>query len=339
VAKPVLRSLIVLPDDSPKPVVNAIKSAKKSIRVKMFALSDPRMLQALIEARGRGVKTRVILNPARPGREGRSIAAQKLLRSAGIEVLASNPAFSVTHEKSMVVDDSAAFVQSFNWEPENFSETRDYAVLTREPNEVSEVVACFEADWRRQEFKPKEGSRLIWCPWNGRERFAYFIDHAQESLVVQNERFQDTNIVERLVKTKLRGVKVHVLARPAHSLDVDNLEKLAEGVGGLQIMHDVGIKIHKLKRLKLHAKMLLADGSRAIIGSINITLGSFEKRRELAIEVVDDQILDRLQSVIDEDWKNSTPLNVSDEALAADLKRHHQEGIVSRWRSRYREPD
>jgi phosphatidylserine/phosphatidylglycerophosphate/cardiolipin synthase-like enzyme len=239
----------------------------------------------------------------------------------------------------MVVDDSAAFVQSFNWEPENFSETRDYAVLTREPNEVSEVVACFEADWRRQEFKPKEGSRLIWCPWNGRERFAYFIDHAQESLVVQNERFQDTNIVERLVKTKLRGVKVHVLARPAHSLDVDNLEKLAEGVGGLQIMHDVGIKIHKLKRLKLHAKMLLADGSRAIIGSINITLGSFEKRRELAIEVVDDQILDRLQSVIDEDWKNSTPLNVSDEALAADLKRHHQEGIVSRWRSRYREPD
>ena len=337
-AKPKLRSLIVLPDDCAKPVLHAIASAKKSLRVKMFAFSDPSMLQALVDARHRGVKIRVMLNPVRPGREDHP-AVGKLLGNAGIEVLASNPAFSVTHEKSMVVDDLAAFVQSFNWEPENFGETRDYAVITRDPDEVSEIVACFEADWRRQEFIPKEGSRLIWCPWNGRERFAYFIDHAQESLVVQNERFQDTNIVQRLVKAKLRGVRVHILTRPAHSLEVEKLEKLAEGVGGLQIMHDVGIKIHKLKRMKLHAKMLLADASRAIIGSINITVGSFEKRRELAIEVADDQIIDRLQAVADQDWKNSSRLDVSDEGVMADLERHHQEDIVSRWRSRYSEPD
>ena len=54
-----------------------------------------------------------------------------------------------------------------------------------------------------------------------------------------------------------RGVKVHVMARPPHTL---KKEKLIEGVGGLRIMDDVGIKIHKLKHLKLHAKMLLADG-------------------------------------------------------------------------------
>ena len=65
-------------------------------------------------------------------------------------------------------------------------------------------------------------------------------------------------------------------------------EKLVEGVGGLRIMHDVGIKIHKLKHLKLHAKMLLADGKRAIVGSINLAPGSFDSRRELAIEVDDD---------------------------------------------------
>jgi phosphatidylserine/phosphatidylglycerophosphate/cardiolipin synthase-like enzyme len=101
----------------------------------------------------------------------------------------------------------------------------------------------------------------------------------------------------------------------------------------------VGIKIHKLKRLKLHGKMLLADGSRAIVGSTNLTPGSFEKRRELAIELIDDEILDRLQSVVDQDWKNSTPLDVTDEGITADLERHHQEAIVSRWRSNYREPD
>ena len=60
------------------------------------------------------------------------------------------------------------------------------------------------------------------------------------------------------MRAKRRGVKVHVMARPPHSL---KKEKLIEGVGGLRIMDDVGIKIHKLKHLKLHAKLLLADGA------------------------------------------------------------------------------
>jgi cardiolipin synthase A/B len=335
-SKPLLRSLIVLPDDTAKPVLDTIGSARESLRVKVFALSDRRMIQALSDACHRGVKTRVMLNPARHGDGKQHAAVERSLREAGVEVLDGNPAFSVTHEKSLVVDNSTALVQSFNWESENFTRTRDYAVLTQDAEEVGEIIDCFEADWRRQEFNAQDHSRLIWCPWNGRERFAYFIDHAQESLVVQNERFQDTLIIERLVKAKLRGVKIHVLTRPAHSLDV---EKLTDGVGGLQIMHDVGIKIHKLKRLKLHSKMLLADGSRAIVGSINISVGSFDKRRELAIEAADDQIVDRLQKIAHDDWKNSTPLDVSDEGIKADLERHHQEEILSRWSSHYHAPD
>jgi phosphatidylserine/phosphatidylglycerophosphate/cardiolipin synthase-like enzyme len=73
------------------------------------------------------------------------------------------------------------------------------------------------------------------------------------------------------------------------------------------------------------------------VGSTNLTPGSFEERRELAIELIDDEILDRLQSVVDQDWQNSTPLHVSDEGITADF--HHQEAIVSRWRSSYGEPD
>ena len=55
----------------------------------------------------------------------------------GIDVLDSNPAFDVTHEKSMVVDDKTAFVKSLNWESENLTETRDYAIITTEPRRGS----------------------------------------------------------------------------------------------------------------------------------------------------------------------------------------------------------
>ena len=95
-----------------------------------------------------------------------------------------------------------------------------------------------------------------------------------------------------------------------------------EGVGGMRIMDDVGIKIHKLKHLKLHGKMLLADGLRAIVGSINLAPGSFDDRRELAIEVHDDDIVDRLHQVARHDWEHSHPLDLTDEGLFMDLDEH-----------------
>jgi cardiolipin synthase len=313
------RSLIVLPDDSIEPILAAINSTKKSLRIKMFSLSDERILAALITAHKRGVKIRVMLNPARRSGEIQNKGSRSALREAGIDVLDSNPAFDVTHEKSMVIDDKAALIGSLNLEPDNFERARDFAVVTTDIGEVSEVIDCFEADWSRRPFAPRDSSNLIWCPGKGREHIAQFIDSAKHSLFVQNERFQDAIIVERLLRAKLRGVKVHVMTRPSHSL---RAEKLVEGVGDLRIMQDVGIGIHKIKNLRLHSKMLLADKSRAIIGSINMTAGSFDKRRELAIRLKGGDVVDRLSKVAHEDWDNSVPLDLTDKGILSDLKRH-----------------
>ena len=324
------RSLIVLPDDSAQPILDAIHTAMRSLRIKMFSVSDPRILNALIGAHRRAVKIRVMLNPARRSGEIQNKGARSVLRAAGIDVLDTNPAFDVTHEKSMVVDDTRAFVGSLNWEPENFETTRDYAVMTTDPDEVSEVIECFEADWSRKPFTPPKSSNLIWCPINGREEIAHFIDSAKHSLFIQNERYQDAIIVEHMVSAKLRGVKVHVMTRPSHSLPA---EKLVEGVGNLRIMHDVGIGIHKIKHLKLHAKMLLADKSRAIIGSINLSPGSFDRRRELAIRLQERDVVRRLVKVVHKDWENSHPLDLSDKELSWGLKTHPKQKEFSQVES------
>jgi phosphatidylserine/phosphatidylglycerophosphate/cardiolipin synthase-like enzyme len=318
------RSLIVLPDDSARPILDAINHSAKSLRIKMFIFSDPAILQSVVAAHKRGVKVRVMLNPTRRSGESENAESRKLLSSAGIEVLDSNPAFDLTHEKSMVVDDERAFVKSFNWEPKNLTETRDYAVVTSAQHEVAEIIECFDADWDRKPFQPGEHSHLIWCVGNGRQRIGQFIDEAKHTLWLQNERYQDPAIIERLVRASRRGVKVHVLARPPHKL---KKEKLLEGVGGLRILDDVGVKVHKLKGLKLHAKLLLADGVRAIVGSINLAPGSFDSRRELAIEVRDEDVVDRLHEVTRGDWKNSHPLDLTDEGLLAELEDHGAEAV------------
>ena len=311
------RYLIVLPDDSSQPILDAVNHAEKSLRIKMFLFSDPQLLHAVISAHRRGVKVRIMLNPARRSGEKENADARKLLGDAAIDVIDSNPTFDVTHEKSMVVDDRTAFVQSLNWETKNLTETRDYAVVTSHKHEVGEVIECFDADWERQKFSPGDHSHLIWCIGNGRQRIGQFIDEAKHTLWAQNERYQDPVIIERLVRAKERGVKVHVLARPPHKL---KKEKLVEAVGGMRIMDDVGIKVHKLKGLKLHAKVLFADDMRAIIGSINLAPGSFDSRRELAIEVRDQEVMERLHTVVHRDWENSHPLDLTDEGLMAELE-------------------
>jgi cardiolipin synthase A/B len=319
----VSRSLIVMPDDSAKPILDAINGATKSLRVKMFLFSEPSILKAVIEAQRRGVKVRVMLNPARRDGESENKETHKTLAAAGVEVLDSNPEYDVTHEKSMVVDDTTAFVQSLNWDPKNLTETRDYAIVTSHAHEVAEVIECFEADWHRKPFKGNEHSHLIWCCGNGRERIAQFIDEAKDSIFLQNERYQDAIIIERLVRAARRGVKVHVMTRPPHKL---KKEKLVEAVGGMRMMKDVGIKIHELKHLKLHAKMLLADHARAIVGSINLAPGSFDSRRELAIEVDDEHIIKRLSKIAQHDWEHSHRLDLTDEGLLEEFKEHKTKG-------------
>src|SRR5580658_9790523 len=98
------RSLLVMPDDTAQPLLDAIQHAEKSLRIKMFLFSEPRMLDAVIAAHRRGVKTRIMLNPERRNGTQENAAARKLLNHAQVEVVDSNPCFDLTHEKSMVVD-------------------------------------------------------------------------------------------------------------------------------------------------------------------------------------------------------------------------------------------
>ena len=129
-------SLIVLPDDSAKPILSAIERASRTLRVKMFVFSDPGLLQAVIAAKRRGVKVRVMLNPARRSGEQDNEATRQALEQVDIDVKDANPAFDLTHEKSMVVDDETAFVESLNW-------------TTQEPDGDARLLGRHDAPPRR----------------------------------------------------------------------------------------------------------------------------------------------------------------------------------------------
>src|SRR5271169_6899716 len=109
-------TLIVLPDDTGKPLIDAINGAAHKLNIRMFLFTDETLLTAVIAAKKRGVHVRVMLNPARRSGESENEASRQALTEAGIEVRNSNPKFELTHQKSMVVDHQTGFVESLNWE-------------------------------------------------------------------------------------------------------------------------------------------------------------------------------------------------------------------------------
>jgi cardiolipin synthase A/B len=311
--------LIVLPDDTADSIIDPVNSARHTLNIRMFLFTDRSLLNAVVAARQRGVHVRVMLNPARRDGSSDNEAARETLLAAGVSVRDSSHAFAVTHQKSMVIDGKVGFVESLNWETRDLTQTRDYAVETTSKSEVAEMVRCFDADWDEKPFVPSVGSCLIWCPNNGRQRIADFIDSAKETLWLQNERYQDMVIIERLVRATQRGVRVRIMSRALHKL---KRKKLFEGVSGLRIVHDVGAKVRVLKNLKLHGKIMIADEERAIVGSINLSPGSFDDRRELAIETSVRSVVKRLVETAEHDWKHSRKLPLSDEAVLASLEDH-----------------
>jgi len=77
-------TLIVLPDDTAKPILDPINAAEHDLQIRMFLFTEPTLLHAVIAAKRRGVKVRVMLNPARRSGETENKEARKALVAAGL---------------------------------------------------------------------------------------------------------------------------------------------------------------------------------------------------------------------------------------------------------------
>ena len=310
--------LIVQPDDGTAPVVELIDGAQKSLRVKQFTLTDSTLMSALIHAHQRHVDVRIMLNPHRSSGDRANDESFKALHQAGLKIEWSNPAFAVTHEKSMTIDDTVTLISTFNFATKYFTETRDYGIATAEPTQVAEVIAGFEADWHRKPFQPKQDSGLLWSSNNSRQIMAWFIDTAKKDLIVQHPKFVDATIVERIAAARKRGVKVRLLCGGKHGIsDWDILDTFAS----LRLLEGFGVKVRRQKHLKLHAKLLIVDGERAQLGSMNIDRSAFDLRRELGIVVGDAPIIKGLGKVFEHDWHESKAYEAPD-PLQPD--KHHE---------------
>lgn len=301
--------VLVQPRDGMAPVRELIDAARVRIVVKMFTFTAASLLDGLIAAQHRGVDVRVMLNAARSSGSRANDDAAERLRAGGVAVSWTSPRFAVTHEKSMVVDGRVALIATFNFGDKYFMTTRDYGLILQDSAAVREIEAGFESDWHGRKLETPDDSCLLWSNTNAREGMANLIASARHSVSVQHPKFSDLVIVDRLVAARESGVRVHILCGGAHGISPSDM---LDTFSALRMLARTGVRVRKQKRLRLHAKLLIVDGERALVGSMNIDRSAFDLRRELGAVVADADAVAALKHQFDQDWDEAHPYEAPD---------------------------
>ncbi|MEI6286451.1 MAG: phospholipase D-like domain-containing protein [Bacillota bacterium] len=309
------QELVVMPQDGKLPLINLINSAKQSVDIVVYELEDDskdkaaNIAEALVAAKKRGVSVRVIINGFNKANSYEKWA-KVFLDSNRIDYRVATKKFVYTHQKTTIIDNNKAFIGTFNYvdtkKTSYFSGTRDFAIITAEADEVKDVVAVFEADWKNAADQTRitpelTAQSLVFSPVNAREKLSALIKSARKTLYSYQQEMGDLNsrnegLCRDIADAGDRGVDVRVICS-----DMDGNLREIEYLRKHQVK--VEVVTASKQNLYIHAKVYIVDGTIAELGSINMTTNSIEHNRELGIISVNPKIVAQLTEIFMADWK------------------------------------
>ncbi len=305
-----IEKLIVTPnEEGPQDFILAIKQAQKSIHLKMFHLTNFKVVDALIEANQRGVEVQVILDRKSTWLKSYSKAFFKLQKNQ-VDVQLSTTGFSITHEKSMVIDGTKAFITAINL-TKNYQVTRDFGVVVTNHEIIEEIESVFAADRKNASEATSrtpllKNPYLVWSPINSQSKIVALIQSSKKTIDLQVENFGDEEIQNALIKAAQKGIQVRVLVplcdknpNPLHN--VKYIQQMMKHGILAQVMPEVSTALQPY----MHSKMILVDHKNIYIGSVNFSKNSTQKARELGIIFSNQKIAAQIQNYFEQDWKQS----------------------------------
>jgi len=273
--------LIIEPDAGREPLLSAIKNAKSSIYLVMYGLTDSHFTNALIKAKQQGKKVRILLEPHPYKNQNENHRTIQQLQAENIALQWPSTAFTLTHQKTFLIDQHSAIVMTFNLTKSAFAHQRNFALILTDPHIIEEIERVFSADWTHTITTVKNAD-LIWSPNNSREKINLFINTAKSEIKLYAPNMSDYNMIGLLAKKSRSGIQVDILTSAnTHNKKFAYLKK-------------AGIHIHHSKHYIIHAKVIMVDQKRALLGSINLTKPSIDDNRELSVITEDPDVIKQL---------------------------------------------
>ena len=314
-------------------IIQAIESSNQSIRMWMFHLTDPAVVDALVAANRRGVKTEIILNHAmfEPQQQSSQIDKQpriidesksladsvvisKLTSATTIKVFKSTSAFSITHAKTLIIDSTYAWITSMNLTM-NFPVQRDSGIKIQDQTVIDDLNQLFDADITNAADQGNRtpivsSSSLIISPTNSTSKLNDFIDSAKVNIFLTVENFSKGELSDHLLMAIKNGISVRVIT-PFCDMNSNHYFN----VPILQILKSANAQVHVMPSPAsanfpyMHQKMIIVDGKIAFIGSENFTANSLLRAREIGIITNTQKTVISLNTDFEADWQNSIELD------------------------------
>ena len=275
--------LIIQPGAGVVPIIQAIKTAKKSIDVFIFRFDRDDVEKALEAAVQRGVVVRAIIAHTNRGGEARLRKLEQRLLAHGVLVSRSADDLLRYHAKYMIAD-STLHLLGFNFTTLDMDKSRSFAVSTKDGRSVQAALKLFEADLTRQPYAPSK-SNLVVSPENSREMLTGFIKGAKKQLAIYDAKLFDPAMVKLLRERADKGVEVRVL-------------------GGIKGKYG-DIEARKLGNMRLHVRAIVRDGTKAFVGSQSLRKDELENRREVGLIVTNPAVARGMLKVFESDWEES----------------------------------
>jgi len=297
-------------------LLSAIRSAQHTLLLEYYTIHDDQtgreLAVALTAAVRRGVKVQLIYDYI--GCVDTTYYYFDNLAIQGVDLLPFNkPSFKRglywfdkrDHRKMTIVDDQLAFLGGFNigdeysGRAEGNRRFRDLG-FSISGDAVGELVAIFNATKQLEHDEPVKpllirkphrydkaaGHASVVIISGGprqrrsyiREAFQVNIASAAEEILIATPYFvPGPRIIRSMLRAARRGVRVRLLL-PARS-DVRLVLLLGRSSYGTLLKG--GVEIYELDREILHAKVMLIDAERTVIGSANLDQRSFHRNYEI----------------------------------------------------------
>jgi cardiolipin synthase A/B len=273
--------LIVQPTDGVKPLLDAIKTAQKTLDLVIFRFDLKEVEKAAEAAVDRGVAVRALIAHTNSGGEKRLRQLELRMLQKGVTVSRTADELVRYHAKMMIVDREELHVYGFNYTSLDLH-SRSFGIVTKDRKYVQEALRLFEADVLRQEFDPVLEEGFVVSPENAREQLATFIKRAKKSLAIYDPKLTDPQMLRLLHQRAKAGVDVRVIGKVGKR-------------GG-------DMRVQKLPGGRLHVRAMIRDGDTVFTGSQSLRALELDLRREVGIIVRDAKVVKGMCEVFEQDW-------------------------------------
>jgi phosphatidylserine/phosphatidylglycerophosphate/cardiolipin synthase-like enzyme len=266
-------TIIVEPSDNAAALKTAITNAKTSVHMTMYLLSSTSIISALIAQKNAGHDVRVLLNQTFPGGAGTNTATYNQLVAAGVNVKWAPAAYTLTHQKTVIIDAATAWIMTMNVTQSSASSNREYLAVDTTPLDVQDAETIFAADFAGT--TAAFNGNLLVAPVNARPKLVAAINASTTRIDVEGEELSDYQIVNALASAQMRGVQVHIVL-------ADTAPSTAQDAAVTQLK-TAGVKLVTIHTPFMHAKSMVFDSTSAYVGSENFTTASLVHNRELGV--------------------------------------------------------